>query len=280
MVNKITTPPTTSELIGKVNEIIDDKQDTLISGTNIKTINNTSILGSGNIDIQGGGGSYTAGTGIDITNDVISVTSAISSGASAGSTAVQPADLSTYVTTNTAQDITARKTFFGEKAIHFKQNTASNKLGFTLYNNSSKEVGALEFRPNSVDGTPILTLNSSSPLASTSYGNSYVGFRYWNYSLNILAPFSTSLRSKNLFIPVTFTNGTTAIESTSTDGSVDISSLLPTVNNSIITFTQGGTTKGTITLNQSSNQTIAFDAGGSDVEAFTAAEVQTLWESL
>ena len=32
------------------------KQDTLVSGTNIKTINNTSLLGSGNIDIQGGGG--------------------------------------------------------------------------------------------------------------------------------------------------------------------------------------------------------------------------------
>ena len=29
-------------------------QDTLVSGTNIKTINNQSILGSGNIDIQGG----------------------------------------------------------------------------------------------------------------------------------------------------------------------------------------------------------------------------------
>ena len=54
---------------------------------------------------------------------------------------------------------------------------------------------------------------------------------------------------------------------------------LPTVNNPTITFTQGGTTKGTITLNQSSNQTIAFDAGGSDVEAFTAAEVQAIWEA-
>lgn len=32
------------------------KQDTLVSGTNVKTINNESILGSGNIDIQGGGG--------------------------------------------------------------------------------------------------------------------------------------------------------------------------------------------------------------------------------
>lgn len=34
----------------------DNKQAALVSGTNIKTINNQSILGSGNIDIQGGGG--------------------------------------------------------------------------------------------------------------------------------------------------------------------------------------------------------------------------------
>lgn len=32
------------------------KQDLLVSGTNIKTINNQSLLGSGNINIQGGGG--------------------------------------------------------------------------------------------------------------------------------------------------------------------------------------------------------------------------------
>ena len=32
----------------------DSKQDLLVSGTNIKTINHTSLLGSGNIDIQGG----------------------------------------------------------------------------------------------------------------------------------------------------------------------------------------------------------------------------------
>ena len=34
----------------------DTKQDNLVSGENIKTINNQSILGSGNITIQGGGG--------------------------------------------------------------------------------------------------------------------------------------------------------------------------------------------------------------------------------
>ena len=35
------------------------KQDALVSGTNIKTINNNSLLGSGNITISGGGGSAT-----------------------------------------------------------------------------------------------------------------------------------------------------------------------------------------------------------------------------
>lgn len=32
---------------------LSNKQDTLVSGTNIKTINNTSILGSGNIEVGG-----------------------------------------------------------------------------------------------------------------------------------------------------------------------------------------------------------------------------------
>lgn len=46
----------------EVDSLLSNKQDTLISGSNIKTINNTSLLGSGNITIQGGGGSV-IGTG-------------------------------------------------------------------------------------------------------------------------------------------------------------------------------------------------------------------------
>lgn len=38
------------------------KQDTLVSGTSIKTINGTSLLGSGDLAISGGGGSFTGGT--------------------------------------------------------------------------------------------------------------------------------------------------------------------------------------------------------------------------
>lgn len=60
--NKPTIPVVPSKVsafqndAGYINDV-SNKQDVLVSGTNIKTINNISLLGSGNIDIQGGGGS-------------------------------------------------------------------------------------------------------------------------------------------------------------------------------------------------------------------------------
>lgn len=45
----------TSGTIKKVYDLANGKQDALVSGTNIKTINGQSILGSGNISISGGG---------------------------------------------------------------------------------------------------------------------------------------------------------------------------------------------------------------------------------
>lgn len=48
------------------------KQNALVSGSTIKTINNTSLLGSGNINV--GGMEYTAGTGINISSGIISNT--------------------------------------------------------------------------------------------------------------------------------------------------------------------------------------------------------------
>ena len=46
----------TSAVTESINEAVSGKQDTLVSGVNIKTINNESLLGEGNITIQGGGG--------------------------------------------------------------------------------------------------------------------------------------------------------------------------------------------------------------------------------
>ncbi len=46
-------------------------QDALVSGTNIKTINNTSLLGSGDITV--GGGDYTAGTGLQLNDSAFDI---------------------------------------------------------------------------------------------------------------------------------------------------------------------------------------------------------------
>lgn len=49
--NSITEAKLNSTYVDKVNTAIDTKQDKLVSGTNIKTINNESMLGSGNISL-------------------------------------------------------------------------------------------------------------------------------------------------------------------------------------------------------------------------------------
>lgn len=62
------TTYTKTEVDNAITAATSTKQDALVSGTNIKTINNESILGSGNIDIQGGGGkAVSGGTNISIT---------------------------------------------------------------------------------------------------------------------------------------------------------------------------------------------------------------------
>jgi hypothetical protein len=55
----------------EIDTLVGNKQDTLVSGTNIKTINNTSLLGSGNINIQGGSG----GSSTDVKINGTSITS-------------------------------------------------------------------------------------------------------------------------------------------------------------------------------------------------------------
>ena len=86
------TTYTKTEVDNAITAATSTKQDTLVSGTNIKTINNTSILGSGNIEIQGGGGkSIEAGRGITVTTgetaDTVSFNLPISAGTGTNSVA-------------------------------------------------------------------------------------------------------------------------------------------------------------------------------------------------
>lgn len=134
---------------------------------------------------------------------------------------ITSADLPTnYVTTNTVQNISGRKTFLGEKAIYFKQNAATDKLGFTLYSSNNTELGALEYRPNTINGNALLALNCSQS------GSNYVGFRYWS-GINIVAPRPTT--NGIYYIPVNITDGTNTVTANN-NGTLNISTLLPDVS--------------------------------------------------
>lgn len=64
---------TTEQMNVAIESAVSGKQDTLVSGTNIKTINNQSLLGEGNLTIEGA--LYTGGNNISIDeNNVIAVT--------------------------------------------------------------------------------------------------------------------------------------------------------------------------------------------------------------
>ena len=76
---------TKTETDNAITSATSTKQDTLVSGTNIKTINGETLLGEGNITIQGGGGkAIEAGRGISITTgetaDTVSFSLPISAG--------------------------------------------------------------------------------------------------------------------------------------------------------------------------------------------------------
>lgn len=165
------------------------------------------------LDAGGGGGSYSAGTGIVISNDTISIDTSV---------VAQLSDIPTnYVTTDTAQNITGRKTFLGEKAIYFKQSATTDKLGFTLYNSSNTELGAFEWRPSTISGGALLNINV--PYSSSNY----VGFRYWGTAVNIIAPKVAT--AGNYYIPTHITDGTNTVTANS-NGTINISSLLPNVS--------------------------------------------------
>ena len=276
-------------------------QPLLVSGTNIKTINNQSILGNGNIEIQEGGE-------VDQTYD------ATSANAQSG-TAVAGA-LSGYVTTNTDQNITGTKTFIGTKKVAFKQSGANDKLGFTLYTNSGVEKGYLEFNPaNTIDGAPLMTLGN---FASSASAITQIGFRRYSSvsgasgAYNLLTPliadaktpFSLTTTYTNFYLPLGFTDGTTTVK-TEKSGVVDLSSILPDISGKQDTLVSGINIK---TINDQSllgSGNITIEGGGgavdsvngytgvvvltasdvgalaaSDVTEYTATEVEALWGSI
>lgn len=199
-----------------------------ISGTNDGT-NWTSLT----IDYDtyaipaGGGSSYTAGTGIDITNDTISVDSSI-------------------VNTNTAQTITAAKTFQGTNMIKFKGDPSTDTLGFTAYDSSNNELGNLQIKQRSSQTRQESASTNRILVTLADYAtdkNSMVGFRVrttsgTNWQMNFVAPHMTYTQLNNTYgtsyntyyMPMLIASGTNKVFADNT-GKVDISSLLPSGTN-------------------------------------------------
>lgn len=158
---------------------------------------------------------------------------------------------SDYVTTYSSQSITGKKAFLGNKNLEFVQTNAADKLGFTLYTVSREyEKGYLEYNPSD-DGL-------------------YLG-RYGTNSaakLGFLTQLPNSSDKHKVLVPDSYNYGNTtdyivtSVNNIKADAYGNVSLSIPTVNNNTITITQGGVTKGTFTLNQSSDSTIALDAGG------------------
>lgn len=136
-VANITVPTKTSDLTNDSNFITSSyhdssKQDTLVSGTNIKTINNTSILGSGNISISGGSAKVDGITGSTI-NRYASCTTAAGTSAKTASITSGTFSLETgarvtvkFTNRNTAYSATLKIGSTTAKSISYRGSTNFN----------------------------------------------------------------------------------------------------------------------------------------------------------
>ena len=208
-------------LAGRINDVgsqLQYKQE-LLSYDSVPTENSPNMLASGAI--------YTALNNKADKSDTYTKTEVDTALASKGD-----------VTTNTDQNITGTKTFVGSKKVGFKQSTANDKLGFTLFGNTGTERGYLEFNPtNTIDGVAgLMTLGN---YATSAGALTHVGFRRYsnisgaNGAYNLLtplvadakSPFSLTTSYTNFYLPLGFTDGTTTVR-TAKSGLVDLSPLL------------------------------------------------------
>ena len=122
-------------------------QETLVSGTNIKTINGNSLLGSGNIVIQGGGGG----------GSTVAYNPTVTSGTELGKINIDGTDNPVYappVPTKTS-DLTNDSGFL-----------TSHQSIKTVNNNTMTGTGNVTVQETLVSGTNIKTVNNTSLLGS------------------------------------------------------------------------------------------------------------------
>ena len=287
----------------------------------------------------GGGSDYTAGYGIDITNDEISVdTDVIATKSDITSMvtttmledALDDYALSTdiptnvselnndagyatetwvenkgYLTSITSSDVVSALGYTpGTSNFSGSYNDLTNKPDLSIYAESADlstvattgSYNDLSDKPTIVPYSRVVTTDTIQDITGVKTFGQYVTIKDithahktsilpYRFDYTLTNPI-TSTKTRTLFnLPTSKTGGTeqepTEYTLATTDDIItsynDLTDkpTIPTVNNPTITFTQGGTTKGTITLNQSANQTIALDAGGGGGTLSTTSETLT-----
>lgn len=144
-------------------------QEILVSGTNIKTINNQSILGSGNITIQGGSGGGGGETVIELTQAEYDALTEYPENTTYIITDATPINMDDYATTGTVNTLSGQVATKADKA-----NVAANtSRQFPLWNAQGIVTGTtgntLYEASHNINGSSytILRTSSSSSLPTT-----------------------------------------------------------------------------------------------------------------
>ena len=117
-----------------------------------------------------------------------------------------------------------------------------------------------------------MTTNNSNGFTITQYDDFSEESEEWAYSTKIDVGGDLKITTGTIGVggsvtinnnPVVTSNQLATVATSGSYNDLTNKPTIPTVGNGTITITQGGVTKGTFTLNQSSNATITLDAGGS-----------------
>ena len=259
-------------------------------------IGNTIVATAG-----GSGSSYTAGDGIDITSDVISVTSNISTGASLGTTAVQPADLATVATSGSYNDLSNKPTIptvdqtysssststnaLSHKAVvdaKFLQNTATGSFSISILGGGTTSNGSINIGQFSnilgsyniaIGNNSGVSLNAQYSIALGSAANTSA-----NYAIQLGR--GTNSEANSFYVGLSDSNNYKLLSS---DGTI------PNTRLNVMTGADGTNagTKGAVPAPTATDNTkflrgdgtwAAVSGGGSDVEEYSIAEIEALWD--
>ena len=202
--------------------------------------------------------------------NVITDLSEIREGASLGATSIQPADIAGMVTSvNGIEPINGNVTITIPSQVNADWNATSGVAKILNKPTIPTDTGDLTNNAGYIKGISSLDVtnalgyvpyNSSNPnnYITSSALNGYAT-ENWVVQQDYLTGITGSQVTNALgYTPVNPSN----LSDVATSGSYNDLNNKPTIGNGTVTFTQGGATKGTITMNQSGNTTIEFEQGG------------------